>query len=156
MPKQAAPTVTLMATFGVWRIAWPSTLRGSGLPEPVFQITGDHESGVGDRSSLRKLAIVLKSIVTDRHRAYDAALRDLGLSHVHRRGKQLNNRAESSYVLIRRRELSISRIGARFFSSHSTAYNTFNICRHLTTVSAGMLRLMRCARSGKPVGAAGG
>jgi hypothetical protein len=55
MPKQAAPTVTLMATFGVWRIAWPSTLRGSGLPEPVFQITGNHESGVGYRSSLAEI-----------------------------------------------------------------------------------------------------
>jgi putative transposase len=44
------------------------------------------------------------SIVTDRYRAYGAALRDLGLSSRHFRGKRLNNRAERSHVLVRRRE----------------------------------------------------
>jgi hypothetical protein len=53
-----------------------------------------------------------------RYRVYDAALGDLGLSSIHRRGKRLNNRAESSHVPIRRRErkagLSIRRIGTTF------------------------------------------
>jgi hypothetical protein len=62
------------------------------------------------------------SIVTDRYRAYDAALRDLGLSRVHRRGKRLNNRAESSHVMTnpttraQDARLSICRIG---FSARS-------------------------------------
>jgi putative transposase len=59
------------------------------------------------------------SIVTDRYRAHDAALRDLGLSSVHRRGKLLNNRAENSHVRIsttraQDARLSIYQIGATF------------------------------------------
>jgi putative transposase len=53
---------------------------------------------------LKNQGIAPTSIVTDRYRAYDAALRDLGLSDIHRQGKRLNNRAESSHVPIRRRE----------------------------------------------------
>ena len=56
------------------------------------------------RKLLKNQRIVPTSIVTDRYRAYDAALRDLDLSHLHRRGKRLNNRLESSHVPIRRRE----------------------------------------------------
>jgi putative transposase len=56
------------------------------------------------RKLLKNQRFVPTSIVTDRYRAYDAALRDLGFSHLHRRGKRLNNRAESSHVPIRRRE----------------------------------------------------
>jgi putative transposase len=56
------------------------------------------------RKLLKKQRFVPTSIVTDRYRANDAALRDLGLSHLHRRGKRLNNRIESSNVPIRRRE----------------------------------------------------
>jgi len=84
---------------------------------------------------------LLTSIVTDRHRAYDAALRDLGLSHLNRRGKRLNNRSESSHASIRRLERRMqgfrsARSARRFLSSHTTVYNTFNICRHLATASA--------------------
>ena len=66
--------------------------------------------------------------------------RDLGLSRVHRRGKRLNNRAESSHVPIRRRERKMQGFRSagsaqRFLSSHSAGYNTFNVCRHLTTAS---------------------
>ena len=50
------------------------------------------------RKLLKNQRIVPTSIVTDRYRAYDAALRDLGHSHLHRRGKRLNNRVESSHV----------------------------------------------------------
>jgi putative transposase len=82
------------------------------------------------------------SIVTDRYRAYDAALRDLCLSGVHRRGKRLNNRAESSHVPVRRRERKMqgfrsagSGSAQRFLSSYSASYTTFNVCRHLTTAN---------------------
>jgi putative transposase len=92
------------------------------------------------RKLLKNQWVVPTSIVTDRYRAYDAALRDLGLSHLHRRGKRLNNRVESSHVPIRRRERKMQGFRSagsaqRFLSSHSTVYNTFNICRHLTTAS---------------------
>jgi transposase-like protein len=80
------------------------------------------------------------SIVTDCYRAYDAAFRDLGLTSIHLRGKRLNNRAESSHVPIRRRERKMqgfrsARSAQRFLTSHSATYNTFNVCRHLTTAS---------------------
>ena len=90
------------------------------------------------RKLLKLQGLLPTSIVTDRYRAYDAALRDLGLSRVHRRGKRLNNRAESSHVPIRRRERKMQGFRSagsaqRFLSSHSAVYDTFNICRHLTT-----------------------
>jgi IS1 family transposase len=90
------------------------------------------------RKLLKRQGLLPASIVTDRYRAYDAALRNLGLSQIHRRGKWLNNRAESSHVPMRRRERKTQgfrSVGSaqRFLSSHSAVYNTFNICRHLTT-----------------------
>ena len=86
------------------------------------------------------LPFVPTAIVTDRYRAYDTALRDLGLSHVHIQGKRLNNRAESSHVPIRRREHKMQGFRSagpaqHFLSGHAAAYNTFSVCRHLTTAS---------------------
>ena len=92
------------------------------------------------RKLLKHQGLVPTSIVTDRYRVYDAALRDLGLSSIHRRGKRLNNRAESSHVPIRRRERKMQgfrSVGSaqRFLSSHSASYNTFNVSRHLITAN---------------------
>jgi transposase-like protein len=53
------------------------------------------------RKLLKRQGFVPTSIVTGRHGADDAALRDLGLSRVHIRGKPLNNRGEYSRVPIR-------------------------------------------------------
>jgi putative transposase len=99
------------------------------------------------RKLLKNQRVVPTSIVTDRYRAYDAAFRDLGRSSNGHRGKRLNNRAESSHVPIRRRERKMQGLRSagsaqRFPSSHSAAYNTFNVCRHLTT--AGTHRILRC------------
>ena len=92
------------------------------------------------RKLLKHQGLVPTSIVTDRYRVYDAALRDLGLSSIHRRGKRLNNRAESSHVPIRRRERKMQGFRSagsaqRFLSSHSASYNTFNVSRHLITAN---------------------
>ena len=63
------------------------------------------------RAALRLLRMLLKKhgmtpqvLVTDRLRSYGAAARELGLSAEHLQGKRKNNRAESSHVLLRRRE----------------------------------------------------
>jgi putative transposase len=91
------------------------------------------------RKLLRKQRTVPITWVTDKHPAYGAALRDLrrdGRSHL--QSKRLNNRAESSHVPVRRRERKLQRFKSaasaqRFLSMHATTYNTFNVCRHLTT-----------------------
>ncbi len=77
--------------------------------------------------------------VTEKCPASAAALRDLGLgAAVHIRAKRQNNRAESSHVPVRRRERKLQRFKSaaaaqRFLSMHAATYNTFNVCRHLTT-----------------------
>src|ERR687883_1768867 len=90
------------------------------------------------RKLLKKHGLAPREIVTDRLRSYGAAFRDLRLSAEHVQGKRKNNRAESSHVPIRRRERRMQGFhlpaGAqRFLSSHAAVYNTFTVCRHLTT-----------------------
>jgi putative transposase len=92
------------------------------------------------RKLLKNQGVAPTSIVTDCYRAYDAAFRDLGLSGIHLRGKRLNNRAESSHVPLRRREQEMQGFRSAgsvqpFLSSYSAIYNTFNVCRHLSTAS---------------------
>ena len=91
------------------------------------------------RKLLRKQGIAPTEWVTDKCPAYAAALRDLGLgAAVHIKAKRQNNRAESSHVPVRRRERKLQRFKSaasaqRFLSMHAATYNTFNVCRHLTT-----------------------
>ncbi|WP_342239096.1 IS6 family transposase [Inquilinus sp. OTU3971] len=91
------------------------------------------------RKLLRKQGIAPDEWVTDKYPAYGAALRDLQLDGMpHIRGKRLNNRAESSHVPVRRRECKLQRFKSsasaqRFLSMYAATYNTFNVCRHLTT-----------------------
>ena len=111
----------------------------------------DHEGEVLDcyvtkkrdrRAALGFLRKVLKKygkpkeIVTDKLASYSAALRDLGLSHLHRDNKGANNRAENSHLPFRRRERA--RKGFRSHkslqkvtASHGPIYNHFNQDRHL-------------------------
>jgi len=93
------------------------------------------------RKLLRKQGIAPTAWVTDKCPAYGAALRDLRLDGIpHLRGKRLNNRAESSHVPVRQRERKLQRFKSaasaqRFLSMHAATYNTFNVCRHLTTAA---------------------
>ena len=59
------------------------------------------------RKLLKKLNCVPDKLVTDNLRSYGAACRDLGISHLHERGRWLNNRAENSHQPTRRRERKI-------------------------------------------------
>jgi putative transposase len=56
------------------------------------------------RKLLKKQGYIPDEIVTDKLGSYSAALRDLGLVHLHVTGGRLNNRAEVSHQPARRRE----------------------------------------------------
>lgn len=91
---------------------------------------------------LRKLLtnhqMVPVQLVTDRLRAYGAALRELGHSTEHVQGKRKNNRAESSHVPIRRGERKMQGFRSpgsaqRFLAMHAAVANVFTTNRHLTS-----------------------
>lgn len=98
------------------------------------------------RKLLRNQSVRPSKIVTDKLKSYGAALRDLGLGHLHETGNRLNNRAESSHVPIRRRERKMQRFKSqksaqRFLSTYDPIYNLFNLHRHL--ISRRTLRIFR-------------
>jgi putative transposase len=100
------------------------------------------------RKLLKKYAFVPERLVTDDLRSYGAAARDLGIEHLHERGRWKNNRAENSHQPTRRRERKMqrfksSRSAQKFLSTHAAVFNTFNVQRHLT--SAKTHRTLRTA-----------
>jgi putative transposase len=89
-----------------------------------------------------------QSIVTDRLRAYSAAMKEIGAADRHEVGGRLNNRAENSHQPTRRRERKMQRFKSagsaqKLLSTHAAVYNTFNVQRHLT--SAQTNRVLRAA-----------
>ena len=78
------------------------------------------------------------SIVTDRLRAYSAAMREVGNADRQEVGGRLNNRAENSHQPFRRRERAMQRFRSmktlqKFSSVHAQVHNHFNQERHLVT-----------------------
>ena len=79
-----------------------------------------------------------QSIVTDRLRAYSAAMKEIGATDRHEVGGRLNNRAENSHQPFRRRERAMQRFRSmktlqKFSSIHAQVHNQFNQERHLVT-----------------------
>ena len=102
------------------------------------------------RKLLRKYAVVPERIVTEDLRSYSAAARDLGIDHLHDRGRWKNNRAENSHQPTRRpgerkmpQRFKSAGSAQKFLSTHAAVYNTFNVQRHLT--SAQTHRVLRAA-----------
>jgi len=64
----------------------------------------------------------------------------------HEQGLRMNNRAENSHQVVRRRERKMqgfksARSAQRFLRMHAVVHNTFNLQRHLVSRSA--LRIFR-------------
>jgi putative transposase len=71
------------------------------------------------RKLLRKYAVVPERLVMDDLRSYGVATLDLGIDHLHDRGRWKNNRAENSHQPTRRRERKMQR-----FKSAGSAQKT--------------------------------
>ena len=100
------------------------------------------------RKLLSKYAVVPERMVTDDLRSHGAATLDLGIDHLHDRGRWKNNRAENSHQPTRRPERKMQRFKSagsaqKFLSTHAAAYNIFNVQRPLT--SAQSHRVLRAA-----------
>ena len=79
-----------------------------------------------------------EKIVTDRLRAYGAALRELGISDEQETDRWANNRAENSHQPFRRRERAMLRFRRmrtlqKFASVHASIFNHFNKERSLSS-----------------------
>jgi putative transposase len=90
----------------------------------------------------RKAALAMKrygrpqAMVTDRLRSYGAAMKDIGVERRQVCGRWLNNRAENSHQLFRRREGAMARFRdiktlQKFTAAHASIHNHFNHDRHL-------------------------
>src|SRR5207245_7907892 len=95
------------------------------------------------RKLLRKYAVVPERLVTDDLRSYSAATLDLGIDHLHDRGRWKNNRAENSHQPARRRESKMQRFkstgSAQKFLSPTpprTTLSTSNAISHQLNLTA--------------------
>ncbi len=99
----------------------------------------DHEGTVLDavvtkkkdkKAALKVLKGLLKkygkpnSIVTDKLRSYSAALKVLELSDLHETGQWMNNRAENSHLVFRRREKAMNKFRSMKTLQKFTAFQT--------------------------------
>ena len=94
---------------------------------------------------LKRQGFAPATMVTDKWRAYAAAIRELGLTAQHHQAKWKNNRIESAHAPVRLRERKMQRFRSissaqRFLSIHATIYNTLNTHRHLISAAEHRLR----------------
>ena len=98
------------------------------------------------RKLLTKQGFAPRLVVTDKLRSYSAAFHDLHLTCRHEQGLRMNNRAENSHQIVRRRERKMQRFKSagsaqHFLSMHAAVHNNFNLQRHL--ISRSTLRIFR-------------
>ncbi len=121
---------------GRWMHLWRAVDQdGAALDVLVQARRGRRAATKPMRKLLEKRSLAPRTLVTDKSRAYAAAVRELGLTARHHRAKWKNNRIESAHVPIRRRERKMQRFRSpgsaqRFLSVHAAIYNTFNTRRY--------------------------
>ena len=76
-----------------------------------------------------------RTVVTDRLRSFGAAMKEIGNIDRQKVGRHLNNRAENSHLLFRRRERAMLRFRRmsnlqKFVSTHAAFHNHFDHDRH--------------------------
>jgi len=145
------------------RYAYCKTLKTNAFQIGTF---GTEVTTRPFRKLLRGLQYVPRVIVTDKLRSYAAAKREILPGVEHRQSHYLNNRAEVSHQLTRRRERQMQRFKSarhaqRFLSAHSRIHNHFQLRRHRLTadqhraarvrafphLARGGRRCSRCVRS---------
>jgi putative transposase len=92
------------------------------------------------RKLLKKIAMALRVMVTNKLGSYGAARKDMGLCIEHRQHKGLNKRAENSHQPTRRRERQMKRFKSagqaqRFLSIHDPISNLFHLRRRQLTAA---------------------
>ena len=132
----------MFTSFGGKRMyLWRAIDQDGEVLEVLVQAKRDTKAALKlMRRLLKRQGFAPRTMVTDKWRAYAAAIRELGLTARHHRAKWKNNRIESSHVPIRIRERKMQRfrsIGSaqRFLSVHAAVYNTFNARRHLISAA---------------------
>lgn len=90
------------------------------------------------RKLLKEQGIAPRVMLTDKLRSYGAARNELMPDVDHRSHKGLNNRAENSHLVVRRRERTMKRFKSsrqcqRFVSIHGPIANLFHYPRNLLT-----------------------
>jgi putative transposase len=86
------------------------------------------------RKLLKGQCVTPRVMITDKLRSYDAAKREIMPGVEHRSHKGLNNRAENSHLVVRRRERGMIRFKSagqcqRFVSIHGPIANLFHLHR---------------------------
>jgi putative transposase len=124
---------------GKLRYLWRAVDHEGEVLEAVVTAKRDKAAALKLLKRIMKKYGAPRSIVTDRLRAYSAAMNDIGVAAERREvGGRLNNRAENSHQPFRRRQRAMQRFRSlktlqKFSSVHAQAHNQFNQERHLVT-----------------------
>ena len=123
---------------GKLRYLWRAVDHEGEVLEAVVTARRDKAAALKFLKRIMKKYGRPQSIVTDRLRAYSAAMKEIGAADRHEVGGRLNNRAENSHQPFRRRERAMQRFRSmktlqKFSSVHAQVHNHFNQERYLVT-----------------------
>src|ERR1700687_4766631 len=137
----------VVRSAGSRRYLWRAVDHEGEILDALVQSRRDKRAALKlMRKLLRKQGFAPRVIVTDKLRSYSAAFHDLHLTCRHEQGLRMNNRAENSHQIVRRRERKMQRFKSagsaqHFLSVHAAVHNNFNLQRRL--ISRSTLRIFR-------------